>query len=112
MINYCGGRGSGKTVNLVNKANQAVKRGKKVLIITAYPGAGGLYKSCGLDKNIPVISCTEYMNSYNKYRDYELYLDEATYILNVLFRNKVKVVTTDLEDLVILNRKVWDENYD
>ena len=112
MINICGNRGSGKTIKLVEMANAAFNKGENVAIVTVTGALQEIYTDHGLNPRIPVINYKMYQKEPEKYAKYKLYVDEVQAVLQKLFIGaKIEAMTTDLEDLVVLNRKIWDEDY-
>ncbi len=113
MINLNGVRGSGKTVNLVKLANTNYELGHLSVIITVKPYMTNIYKTAGLNENIPVITLREYLEYPEKFYRYDIFVDELEYVLttSLFTQGTLRAFTTEKENVTEIKREDWDKNY-
>ena len=114
MININGERGSGKTTEIVKLANASYDLGHKPILIVPSLTMEYFYKckEIGLNDHIPLISPKFYLGHKEQFRDRDLFIDEAEYLLESIFNcGNVAAITTEKENIKEIRREDWDKNY-
>lgn len=103
-----GHRASGKTTELINRANEIHRYGETAIVIsTNSERSSEWYHSHGLIAEIPVLSYHQYnLNRPGnpQYDNAHLFIDDIVYFLERLLNNRLEGITIDLEDCMILLR--------
>ena len=110
MQEITGYRGSGKTVELVKRANDSYAQGHKVMVLVSKAVYEDIFRNYGLDIHIPVVTYSNYKIARMGNKEYEnvdLYIDEIHYFLHDILGNNIACITTDLEDQVLVKKEDW-----
>lgn len=112
MINLNGERGSGKTTQLIKLANTSYELGHNPIVIVPSLTMERFYKENGLNDNIAVITPKFYLDYKQQFKNSDIFIDEAEYVLKSMFNcGNLAVITTEKENLRELRRKDWDKTY-
>ena len=113
MINIVGGRASGKTTKLIDYANMLHALYNNVVIIVARKDFAQEFYSHGLNKDIPVMTASEYLSKERASIGCDPYvlIDESEYVIEGLFRTRHLITTMDSQCLKQVKRSDWDKNY-
>ena len=106
MVNIVGKKGSGKTIKLIEYANQLYKQGHKVLIAVPYAGMKNYYAD-RIDRNVLLITLWELLENKPLYRNYYVLIDELEYSLIMLLKCKDLIVTSAFENI-----QLFKNNYE
>ena len=112
MQEITGYRGSGKTVELVRRANDSYAQGHKVMVLVSKSIYEDIFRNYGLDVHIPVVTYSNYKLARVGNKDYQnvdLFIDEISFFLRDILGNNVACITSDLEDQVLVKREDWDK---
>ena len=112
MININGERGSGKTTEIIKLANASYDLGHKPILIVPSLTAERFYKEKGLNDHIAVITPKFYLEHKEQFRDRDIFIDEAEYLLESIFNcGNLAAITTEKENIKEIRREDWDKNY-
>ncbi len=100
MRTITGTRGSGKTVTLAREANLLHSYGERCVFIVKTKDFEDILRHAGLNRDIPVITLTEYNRDKAEYIDYYIFIDEIEILLHQMFRGKNIAISTDKENMV------------
>lgn len=112
MINLNGERGSGKTTQIIKLANTSYELGHNPVVIVPGLTAERFYKGMGLNDNIAVITPRFYLEHKEYFKDRDIFIDEAEYLLKSIFNyGNLAVITTEKENIKEIKREDWDKDY-
>ena len=113
MLNIIGERASGKTIKLIDYANMLHALYNNVVIIVARKDFEKEFYSHGLNKDIPVMTASEYLNKGKAPIGYDPYvlIDDSEYVMEGLFRTRHLITTMNSQCLKQVKRSDWDKNY-
>ena len=112
MINLNGERGSGKTTQLIKLANTSYALGHNPVFIVPSLTMECFYKANGLNDNIEIITPRFYLEHKEYFRDRDIFIDEAEYLLKSIFNyGNLAVITTEKENIKEIKREDWDKDY-
>lgn len=107
MVNIVGKRGSGKTIKLIEYANQLCRQGHKVLIAVPVADMKNYYAD-RIDKNVLIITLWELLEKKFLYRNYYVLIDELEYSLQLLLKCKDLIFTSAFENIQFVSKEDWE----
>lgn len=112
MININGARGSGKTTQIIKLANTSYDLGHRPVVIVPSLTMERLYKEMGLKDTIEVITPRFYLEYKEQFKNRDIFIDEAEYLLKSIFNcGNLVVITTEKENITEIKREDWDKEY-
>ena len=112
MINLNGERGSGKTTQIIKLANISYNLGHKPVVIIPNLLMERFYREMGLNDHIAVITPKFYLDYKQQFKNSDIFIDEAEYLLKSIFNyGNLAVITTEKENIKEIKREDWDKDY-
>ena len=102
MIELQGYAGSGKTTELVKRANDSYAQGHQVVVLVSRLVPKEVFRRHGLNENIEVISYAQYKKSKKQYKEAKIFIDETKRLLMDILGTNIACVTSNLEDQVLV----------